>query len=75
MNRRLLNELRHWKDTPDHKPIVLRGARQVGKTTLVRMFGVDFDNFFELNLERKAESELFEKYDDVLEFLLSLIHI
>lgn len=69
MNRRLLNELRHWKDTPDHKPIVLRGARQVGKTTLVRMFGVDFDNFFELNLERKAECELFEKYDDVLEFL------
>lgn len=72
MNRQLINDLRKWKDTVDHKPIVLRGARQVGKTTLVRMFGEEFDAFYELNLERKADKDLFENYDDVQELLKAI---
>ena len=39
--------------------MVLRGARQVGKTTLVRMFGSGFATFIELNLELAADRALF----------------
>lgn len=69
MQRLLLNELRKWKDNAVHKPIVLRGARQVGKSTLVRMLGREFDVFYELNLERYADKELFDRYNDVHELL------
>ncbi len=72
MERLLIKELRKWKDSTVHKPIVLRGARQVGKSTLVRMFGQEFDVYFELNLERRADRDLFEKYDDVHELLKAI---
>lgn len=36
--RYALNELKSWALTPSPKPLILRGARQVGKTTLVQMF-------------------------------------
>ena len=32
--------LRQWAKKEDRKPLVLRGARQVGKTTLVKLFGL-----------------------------------
>lgn len=69
MERTLVSELRKWREFDGHKPIVLRGARQVGKSTLVRMFGKEFDVYLELNLERKADNELFETYNDVHELL------
>ena len=37
-----LNYLRDWARKDERKPLVLRGARQVGKTTLVKMFAVKF---------------------------------
>lgn len=37
------------------KPLVLRGARQVGKTTIVNEFGQQFDNYLPLNLEKKNQ--------------------
>ena len=37
-SRLLLNDLNKWRNNPEHKPLVLRGARQVGKTTLVNEF-------------------------------------
>ena len=69
MNRLLINELQKWKDNEEHKPIVLRGARQVGKSTLVRMLGKEFDVYLEINLEREADRDLFDKYNDVHELL------
>jgi len=39
MKRAALNNLRNWKATPNHKPLLLQGARQVGKTWLMREFG------------------------------------
>lgn len=39
MERRAFASLRAWKDSPLRKPLVLRGARQVGKTWLLREFG------------------------------------
>ncbi|MBO6236437.1 MAG: AAA family ATPase, partial [Schwartzia sp.] len=53
MERHLLHELKRWKDSPHRKPRILKGARQVGKTWLMREFGkryyqkvayVNFDN-------------------------------
>lgn len=39
MYRTAIKELKNWKDSPFRKPLVLQGARQVGKTWLVREFG------------------------------------
>ena len=38
--------LRQWAKKEDRKPLVLRGARQVGKTTLVKLFAKEFDTIF-----------------------------
>lgn len=64
MHRTAYKTLLTWKNTTPRKPMLLRGARQVGKTTLVRQFSVEFDHFIELNLERKADHQLFDM-DDV----------
>jgi predicted AAA+ superfamily ATPase len=39
MKRRALKTLKEWKDKPGHKPLIVRGARQVGKTWLMKEFG------------------------------------
>ena len=65
-----LKYLREWAQKDERKPLVLRGARQVGKTTLVRMFAKEFDNYIYLNLEEKENSELFAA-DNSFEDLLS----
>ncbi|MFV2074428.1 MAG: ATP-binding protein [Thermoanaerobaculales bacterium] len=44
--------LKRWSETDDRKPLVLRGARQTGKSASVRHFGKSFDLFLEVNLER-----------------------
>jgi len=38
INRNTYIKLLEWKDSKNRKPLLLRGARQVGKTTLVRQF-------------------------------------
>ena len=55
MERFLYQDLVNWKNQKDHKPLILEGARQVGKTWLLKQFG---KNEFE-NLEKKVESALF----------------
>lgn len=45
---------------PRPKPILIRGARQVGKTTLVRKVGMKFDHFIALNQEKSDDRDLFE---------------
>lgn len=52
--------------------LVLRGARQVRKTTVIRQFGSLFDNFLWVNLEKKEAKSLFEQTDDVKQLLLLL---
>jgi len=59
-DRAILKELNAWKQSSQRKPLVLRGARQVGKTTVVRQFGQSFDTFIYLNLELPADQRLFE---------------
>lgn len=55
MERLLMTDLRAWKDDPARKPLVLSGARQVGKTWLLNELGRrEFDNVAYLNFERDA---------------------
>ena len=70
MFRRIAQKyLYEWAQKEERKPLVLRGARQVGKTTLVKMFAADFDHYIYLNLEEKEDAELFaadSSFDDLL---------
>ena len=62
MYRRALDHLQQWVTSDRRKPLIVRGARQVGKSHLVRQLaGLAFENLLEINLEvdRDAAS-LFE---------------
>ena len=59
--RSITPKLEEWARSESRKPLILRGARQTGKTTLIRDFGKRFDSFIELNLEKKADRDLFEQ--------------
>ena len=56
-----LEALRRWASSSRRKPLVVRGARQVGKTTAIRMFGEECDQFIELNLEMSSDADLFRR--------------
>jgi len=58
-----------WKNDSVHKPIILRGARQVGKTSIVRQFGKkNFRQLIEINLENQAQRKIFEGVLDIEDF-------
>lgn len=64
-----IDYLRQWAVKEERKPLVLRGARQVGKTTLVELFAKEFDTYIYLNLEEKENAELFAadySFEDLL---------
>jgi len=54
-NRRIDNDLLAWSKEADHKPVLLRGARQVGKSASVRKLAESFDNFLEINFEKNKK--------------------
>ena len=55
MKRILLKNLKEWKEKKDRKPLILQGARQVGKTWLLQEFGRQcFDDVCYINFERNA---------------------
>ena len=62
MKRIVSKHLLTWKEEKRRKPLLVRGARQVGKTHLVRELGKTFPSFVEINLEfeRNAKS-IFEQ--------------
>ncbi len=59
--REFFSKLEYWTDSDNRKPLVLRGARQVGKTVTVKMFGERFERFIYLNLDLPRESEIFRR--------------
>lgn len=71
-NRKIYDKLLKWKNSERRKPLVMRGARQVGKSTLIREFSKEFDFFIELNLERKEDLLVFDldKVTEILDLLL-----
>lgn len=68
MFRRLaLKSLTEWSGNKQRKPLILRGARQVGKTSLVLEFSKQFGQFIHLNLENENHSKLFDLNGDINE--------
>ncbi|MDE5874384.1 MAG: AAA family ATPase [Muribaculaceae bacterium] len=63
IERNLLATLNKWAAKERRKPLVIRGARQVGKTTLVKEFSKQFIHFVDLNLERREDRQLFDDAD------------
>ena len=64
LKRSIDKELMEWKKDPDRKPLLLRGARQVGKSSTVREIGKQFDYYLEINFEKKESKDakaLFER--------------
>ena len=75
-NRRAVEEIKTWYNRSNRKPLVIRGARQVGKTTAVRLAASQlYVEIVEINLERHTELELlFRSYKlEELLFNFSLI--
>jgi len=64
-NRQLTKQLIHWKSKSSRKPLIIRGARQVGKTTLVNGFSKSYARSIYLNLEKSTHRQFFEQSDDI----------
>ncbi|MCH5308390.1 MAG: ATP-binding protein [Prevotella sp.] len=65
--------LLEWKNSSSLKPLLLRGARQVGKSRAVQHLGEAFDYFIEVNFEKRPEvKDMFEKVHDVHELANNL---
>lgn len=77
MKRNALESLMQWKSSEDRKPMVLKGARQVGKTWLMKEFGrTAYDSFVYFNFDEEDElKSIFEvnKNPQRIVELLSLI--
>ena len=65
INRKLMSYLRNWATDEGRKPLVMRGARQVGKTTLVNEFAKDYEVYLRLNLDKASDKILFEDYKEI----------
>jgi len=73
MERSVFAKLRKWKSSPRRKPLVLRGARQVGKTWAMKAFGAsEYEETLYLNFERdKHLQNLFDQDFDLDRILLA----
>jgi uncharacterized protein len=73
--RDIIAELEKWRLASNRKPLILRGARQVGKTTAVQQFAAHFKQYLYLNLERKEDAapfKSFSSFDTLVEALFFL---
>ena len=70
--RNVLDELGKWAARPTRKPMVLRGARQVGKTTLVSIFSKQFSQYLYLNFELEEDKKPFEEFTSLVTLMQTL---
>lgn len=75
MKREVITELRKWSKKRNRKPLVIRGARQVGKTTVINMFAEEFSQYIYLNLELPADREPFLNFTDIETLAQSLFFL
>lgn len=65
IDRLKIKTLKNWKSSANRKPLVLRGARQVGKTTLIKSFAENYTQFIYLNLEKESDLQFFKDYNEI----------
>jgi uncharacterized protein len=76
MKRTLYSALLNWKNAPNRKPLILQGARQVGKTWLMKEFGKhEFEQVAYLNFERSERLKSMFILDFDIQRLISIIEI
>jgi predicted AAA+ superfamily ATPase len=73
--RQLLLELEKWRQNMPRKPLVIRGARQVGKTTLVNQFAAQYEQYIYLNLELSEDKEPFENFTSIENLINTLFFL
>jgi uncharacterized protein len=73
--RDMLQELKKWRVKDTRKPLIIRGARQVGKTTVVRQFSEEFQNLIYLNLELPEDRKPFENFSNFETLLQALFFL
>lgn len=71
--RELGKYISQWMQKPSRKPLIIKGARQVGKTSLVRNVSSHFDYYIELNLDISKDKAYFEYSDEVDKIFDSII--
>lgn len=71
--RKQLKYLEKWKAKKNRKPLIIRGARQVGKTTLIQQYSKQYKQVIFLNLEKKDDASYFTSYHDVKNILSALL--
>jgi len=67
--------LLEWKKSSNRKPLVLRGARQVGKTTVINLFSDEFGQYIYLNLERNEDKGVFNRKNSISEIVDAIFFI
>lgn len=74
MKRFIIENLRAWKESKRRKPLIIRGARQVGKTWILEEFGKEFaDGFVRINFDKEPEyKQFFETTKDVKRIISNL---
>lgn len=73
LERKIDGELRQWCKSPLRKPLLIRGARQVGKSTAVRNVSKYFDYFIEVNFDEQSEYQnLFANTSDINDLIAQL---
>ena len=73
LKRKIDKHLLDWKNRVDKKPLIIRGARQIGKTTSIREFGKTYKSFIEINFVTEPHlKRIFENGYDTESIIRSL---
>ena len=71
-NREIIVHLENWAARSNRKPLIIRGARQVGKTTVVNVLSTRFVQYIYLNLENKLDQQPFQESQDIHTLIQSI---
>ena len=76
MQRTVMKKLKEWKTKRNRKPLILKGARQVGKTWLMKQFGADyFKNVAYINFDSDVRMRQIFEDDYDISRILRMINI
>lgn len=64
LKRKIDTYLKEWKNNKEHNPLIVYGARQIGKTTSIKEFGKTYKHFIEINfIENPEYKQIFSNYN------------
>lgn len=74
MERKIIEKLREWKKSPNRKPLILAGARQVGKTYILKEFGnKEYENVAYINCDNNEQAKgLFSNGYDIQRIIMAI---